>query len=174
MNQNELDLIQAAQRGNRQAFGELFHRHGRMVRGLVRLTGSGGIEVDDLVQEIFLEAWRALPRLREPMRFLPWLRGIARNCCRSARRRSAKGPELREVETLAIQSPVKAGVEELLSLLPEDCSLVLREKFCEDRTYKEIARRHRLTVAQVRGQMEKGLRLVAQRLTVESRKEAQR
>ncbi len=174
MKNTELDLITAAQSGDRHAFGELFRLHGRMVRGLVRLLAPRGIEIDDLVQEVFLEAWKTLPQLRQRLRFLAWLRGVTRNCCRVALRRSQREPEYREVETLVIESSARAGVEELLAALPDESARILREKFCEDRTYKEIARRNHLTVAQVRGHMEKGLRLVAQRLTVEQRQEARR
>ncbi|WP_165423393.1 RNA polymerase sigma factor [Ktedonosporobacter rubrisoli] len=52
---------------------------------LLRLAGLNGIELDeveDVVQETLLEAWRHLENLREPGRFSSWLDGVCRNVCK--------------------------------------------------------------------------------------------
>lgn len=52
---------------------------------LLRLAQLNGIDPDsaeDVVQETFLEAWRSLPKLREPQRLSAWLDGICRNICK--------------------------------------------------------------------------------------------
>lgn len=49
---------------------------------LARLRGAPADQVEDVVQETLLTAWRSLDRLREPDRFDAWLDGILRNHCR--------------------------------------------------------------------------------------------
>ncbi|MEW6741333.1 MAG: sigma-70 family RNA polymerase sigma factor [Planctomycetota bacterium] len=166
MNQAELELIERARRGEREAFQELVHRHRGMVRGIVRVIGGCRLDPDDLVQEIFLEAWRSLRRLREPLRFLAWLQGVARNTCRRELRRWHCEPAREEVDvdTVAREQGKTSAIDELLADLPEDVAGVMRHKFCHGRTYREIAEREGLTRSQVRSLMEKGLRSVAARL----------
>jgi RNA polymerase sigma factor (sigma-70 family) len=82
------DLIEAAQRGDRDAFGQLVVRYQRMVQAAV-YTASGRRDlIEDVTQETFVAAWRSLDRLRDPSRVRPWLYGIARNLARKARRRT--------------------------------------------------------------------------------------
>ena len=67
------------------AFEQLVTANTPAVYRLARaFAGHAGAE--DLAQEAFLAAWRALPTLREPDRFGPWLYRIALNrCCSSVR-----------------------------------------------------------------------------------------
>lgn len=53
----------------------------RLLR-LARMNEIGPDEAEDVVQETFLEAWRSLPKLREPERLSAWLDGICRNICK--------------------------------------------------------------------------------------------
>jgi len=61
----------------------------RLARAFAGDTGA-----EDLVQEAFLAAWRALPTLRDPDRFGPWLYRIALNRCRQSVR---GGGRVREI-----------------------------------------------------------------------------
>ena len=71
------------------AFEQLVTANTPAVYRLARaFAGDAGAE--DLAQEAFLAAWRALPTLREPDRFGPWLYRIALNRCRSSVRGSGK------------------------------------------------------------------------------------
>jgi len=63
----------------------------RLLR-LAQLNGIGPDEVEDVVQETWLEAWRSLEKLREPERLVSWLDGICRNICK--RHLHAKSAEL--------------------------------------------------------------------------------
>jgi RNA polymerase sigma factor (sigma-70 family) len=82
----DADLIEAARRGDRDAFGALVERHQRMVEA-VAFSAAGRAHVDDVVQDTFVTAWRTLDRLRDTERVRPWLRTIARNLACKARRR---------------------------------------------------------------------------------------
>ena len=55
-------LARAAQEGDQSAFGELYERYARMIHGLL-LARVPRVDVDDLVQDVFLTAWN---RLSEP------------------------------------------------------------------------------------------------------------
>jgi RNA polymerase sigma-70 factor (ECF subfamily) len=55
---------------------------------------AGDAGAEDLAQESFLAAWRALPTLREPDRFGPWLHRIALNRSRSSVRGSGRVREI--------------------------------------------------------------------------------
>ncbi|MCA8973638.1 MAG: RNA polymerase sigma factor [Planctomycetes bacterium] len=78
--------------GSREAFGLLVVRHSRSVRALcLARTGRQG-DVDDLVQEAFLRAFRGLSRLEDPNRFGAYLHRIAHNICVDRVRRSGREP----------------------------------------------------------------------------------
>ncbi|MGH3283679.1 MAG: bifunctional nuclease domain-containing protein [Streptosporangiaceae bacterium] len=82
------DLARLARDGDPAAFRLLVERHQAMVRARARQLGSDPGDVDDIVQESFLQAFLALDRLRDPDRFAGWLAGIVFNVCRSLHRRA--------------------------------------------------------------------------------------
>lgn len=82
--------IEAAQRGDSTAIAELFASHKqRVARQILRMTGDP-TSLDDLVQEVFIAAFTALPGFRQDAHFDTWLYTIATNKVRNwwdARRR---------------------------------------------------------------------------------------
>lgn len=80
-------FLQRLRRQDEEAFDRLVAaEHGRISRLVARLLGwPGGVE--DTVQEVFLAAWRNLPRFRGDCDPATWLRRIAINRCRSRQRR---------------------------------------------------------------------------------------
>ena len=82
------DLARLARGGDPVAFRLLVERHQAMVRARARQLGVAPGDVDDIVQESFLQAFLALDRLRDPDRFAGWLAGIVVNVCRSLHRRA--------------------------------------------------------------------------------------
>ena len=95
-------LVEAAQAGNADAFGELAERYHANVYGIVyRMCGAD--DADDLTQEIFLRALRALRKFQfhGDASFRTWLYRIAVNACinelrRRKRRYDVEGPSLDE------------------------------------------------------------------------------
>jgi RNA polymerase sigma-70 factor (ECF subfamily) len=88
-----VQCVTAACHGSTEAFGTLVRAHQRQVYGyLVRMVRDPGVAAD-LAQTVFLKSWDALPSLREPALFLPWLLAIAANQARNwlatERRRAA-------------------------------------------------------------------------------------
>jgi len=88
-------LVAACAVGDRAALGALFDRHERaLYRFLSRLATTDRDEIDDLVQNTFLEAWRSANRFRGRGDVRSWLFGIGCNVARryvrgKSRRRSA-------------------------------------------------------------------------------------
>src|SRR4051794_2155214 len=72
-------LVRAAQRGSEEAIAELFRRHWRGLHRAALLITGDAAAAEDIAQEAFLAALRALPRfdLRRPLR--PWLHRIVVN-----------------------------------------------------------------------------------------------
>ena len=82
------DLARLARDGDRMAFRLLVERHQPAVRARARRLCANPSDVDDVVQESFLQALLGLDRLREPDRFAGWLAGITANVARALHRRS--------------------------------------------------------------------------------------
>ena len=88
MDVSDGDLVRLARAGDPAAFRILVERHLPLARARAsRLCADPG-DVDDVVQESFLQAFVALDRLRDPDRFAAWLSGIVLNVYRVLRRRT--------------------------------------------------------------------------------------
>lgn len=83
----ERDEILAAQGGDLDACSRLFARHWRTVRAWLTGFTRDRDEVEDLTQQTFLRAYERLRQLRDPDRFMPWLRKVARTAALSRGRR---------------------------------------------------------------------------------------
>lgn len=94
----QVELIERAQDGDRDAFSALVRDRLPRLYGVAGLITGSRDAADDAVQETLLKAWRDLPRLREPDRFDAWLHRLLVNAChdhgRRLRRRKAETPLL--------------------------------------------------------------------------------
>jgi RNA polymerase sigma factor (sigma-70 family) len=82
------DLVRQARDGDPAAFQLLVERHLPMARARAARLCPRLDDVDDAVQDAFLQAFISLDRLRDPDRFGAWLGGIVVNICRAQRRRA--------------------------------------------------------------------------------------
>lgn len=115
-------LVAAARAGERWAEEALFHRHAARTNALVyRLLGAD-MEVDDIVQDVFVAAFVGLARLEDPQAFAKWIASIAtRIVCKRLRRRSL----LRKLGLAGRQEPL--DVESVVGpAAPPDVVLELR------------------------------------------------
>jgi RNA polymerase sigma factor (sigma-70 family) len=81
------ELVTAVQDGEQELFGQLVERHQRLIfRLCLRVTGNMH-DADELAHDAFVEAYLKLDQLRDPERFLPWLKKLALNLCRMWYRR---------------------------------------------------------------------------------------
>jgi RNA polymerase sigma-70 factor (ECF subfamily) len=151
---NETELIARAQRGDRNAFGELVRRNSTAVIQVVyRMCGDAN-QAEDAAQEAFLRAWQHLNSYRPHASFRTWVCRIAINAALDALRRNHQRVEqsVEEISGEARLADPQPGPEELysthqraavvqqaiLSLSPASRAvLVLREY--EGLSYQEIA-----------------------------------
>lgn len=81
------DLVQRAQRGDREAFGTLVHDAIARLYSTSRLILGDADRAEDAVQDALIEAWRDLRGLKDPDRLDAWLhRLLVRSCFRMAKR----------------------------------------------------------------------------------------
>ena len=153
----EQALIRAAARGSLAAWECLVRRHERSVYNFaLRLTGDT-TDARDVMQEVFLGAWRGLPRFRGDARFTSWLFRIARNKAYDLQRRrrllSIHGPDDEEgsdyehVPDETSPGPLEQALTEersqqvlgMLHSLPLAQRMVVELKFFQALTFEEIA-----------------------------------
>ena len=71
-------LVAAASHGDAQAFSTLVDATSGLVTSIVLAVLRDFESSRDVAQDVFLSAWKDLPKLKNPASFLPWLRQIAR------------------------------------------------------------------------------------------------
>lgn len=98
-------LVERCQEGDIAAFGQLYERHyPRLVRFVRRRMHERDF-IEDLVHEAFAKALAALPELRNPARFYPWLTVIARNLIIHHRKGRGKVSAMAEVDAGHTEGP---------------------------------------------------------------------
>jgi len=89
---SDSNLVKKCLRGDKHSFRQLYHRYQQRVRStLYQLCGPSTL--DDLVQEVFLKAWKGLPKLRNPSQFATWIYRISWNVASDRRKELAQQRE---------------------------------------------------------------------------------
>lgn len=175
MTQDDTDqqLVQRVQKGDKSAFDLLVLKYQHRVLKLVSRFVSDTAEAQDVAQEAFLKAYRALPSFRGDSAFYTWLYRIAINTAKNAlvsnRRRPVdfdldlqdpdqydRHAKLKEVDTpegVLLTDEIREVVERAMQQLPEDLrtAIVLRE--IEGLSYEEIAEAMDCPVGTVRSRI---------------------
>ncbi|HSE47314.1 MAG TPA: sigma-70 family RNA polymerase sigma factor [Gemmatimonadales bacterium] len=125
----------AAQRGDREAFGELVRRYGPAARRVARAVLHHPEDADDAAQDGFFSAWRNINRYDSGRQFGPWILRIVVNAAHDLRRRR----QIRETDPVSPQLP---GGEESPAALVEQGELGERI----DRALQSLPERQRLAV----------------------------
>lgn len=159
-------LVEAAQQGDRSAFGPLFNKFAPALHGIL-LARLAGIDADDLVQDAFLTAMNQIGSLRDPAKFGAWLLAIARNRAADVQRRARKSVEL--PPEIATRENVSARAEaervmQLIRELPEAYRETLTLRLVEGMTGPEIAAVTGLTSGSVRVNLHRGMKALKERL----------
>jgi RNA polymerase sigma-70 factor (ECF subfamily) len=139
---DDLELVARARGGDADAFEELVRLHTpQLYRLLTRMLGSANA-AEDVLQECFVRAWRAIPKFRGDARFSTWLYRIAvnegnRHLARESTRELLPFDDvLRDVPDLGAQTAelaeageLRAQLETLLAELPANyrAAVVLRD-----------------------------------------------
>jgi RNA polymerase sigma-70 factor (ECF subfamily) len=178
-------LVEAAQRGDKRAFELLVAKYQRKIFRLVsRLVRDAG-EVEDVAQEAFIKAYRALPGFRGESAFYTWLYRIAVNTAKNwlatqgRRAPTSTAADIEEAETFddadhlrEVDTPdsmlqskqVAEAVNRAVERLPEDLrqSIVLRE--IEGMSYEEIAEAMDCPIGTVRSRIFRAREAIATEL----------
>ena len=89
--QEVINLVIAAQNGNRAAFGELFERYERHVFAVAMRRLGDFNDAQELVQEVFIKAMDKIGQLRQPECFGGWLRSITHRMAINMQIRNSRG-----------------------------------------------------------------------------------
>ena len=187
MSEREVDqqLVERAQRGDKRAFELLVEKYQRkLARLLSRLIRDPG-EVEDVAQEAFVKAYRALPSFRGDSAFYTWLYRIgintAKNYLVAAGRRPptsteveaedaegyAEGELLRDIntpESMLLSKEIAGTVNAAIESLPEELRSAIQLRELEGMSYEEIAELMNCPIGTVRSRIFRAREAIAERL----------
>ena len=187
MSDREADqlLVEQVQRGDKRAFELLVAKYQRKIFRLLSRLIRDAAEIEDVAQEAFIKAYRALPNFRGESAFYTWLYRIAINTAKNylvAQGRRApttteteideaenfdEGDQLRDVNTpdsMLLSKQVGEAVNRAIERLPEDLrtAIVLRE--LEGLSYEEIAETMNCPIGTVRSRIFRAREAIAEEL----------
>lgn len=149
----DLVLVRAAQAGDLDAFDQIITRHQSTMTAMLHRFATNRADLEDMVQETFVRAWRALPQWRPDKPFLHWLKRIAANIGLEFCRRHQRSPFSRLVQPTEDAHPLDhiaseesaaageslASAQFILSHLPPDDRALLTLLHLEQMPLSEIA-----------------------------------
>ena len=153
------ELVRRVQKGDRHAFDLLFTRYQQKILNLVSRYLRDREDVEDVAQEAFIKAFRALPRFRGESAFYTWLYRIAINTAKNhlvARSRRPPGvdvdiedaefmdgtdvlKESESPEAALARDELSAEINLAISLLPDDLRSAVTLREFDGLSYEQIA-----------------------------------
>ncbi len=168
----DAELVAGVAAGNAECLGELFDRHaGRMKSLALRIVRNPG-EAEDVVQEVFVQAWQQAGRFDATRgNALAWLSIITRSRAldrwrRRTTRRETAVTDARELEAprSAVGDPSAWAARNALSDLPADQRGPLELAYWEGLSQSEIAERLGLPLGTIKTRMRIGLKRLREAL----------
>lgn len=162
----ETILVERICAGETEAFDELYKMFAPMVHGII-LARVRRDEADDLVQEVFIQAYKNINSLRDREKVGGWLAMIARNRAAEFYRQFKPTEELSE--DLKAGKNLKTEAAEILTTirsLPDAYCETLILRLVEGLTGVEIADQTGLTPESVRVNLHRGMKLLKEKLGV--------
>lgn len=187
MSDREVDqqLVERAQRGDKRAFELLVLKYQRKLERLLSRVIRDPGEVEDVAQEAFIKAYRALPNFRGDSAFYTWLYRIgintAKNYLISLGRRAPTSTEfdseeaesfeeatgLRDVDTpeaVLMTKQIARTVNETIDALPEELRTAITLREIDGLSYEEIAQIMNCPIGTVRSRIFRAREAVAEKL----------
>ena len=169
-----LDCIRRAQAGDVDAFEILYREQsGRIFALCLRLKAGDRIDATELMQDVFIKAWRRLETFRGDCAFSSWLHRLAVNTmlenARSDRRREARVLSMEDTSLLpgAARSSgvdLTMDMEAAIASLPKGARLAFVLHDVEGYQHQEIAEQLKISVGTVKAQLHRARRLLRERL----------
>lgn len=177
----DADLVVRAAAGEAGAFGTLMARYSPVVLGYFYGRVRVDADREDLLQEVFLEAFRQLSRLRRPERFGPWLMRIARSKLldfyrhrqRHTGRETGGPPEELPIEPAdpapgpreaLAESELHRRVRDAIGAMGDKYRTVLYMRLIADEEPQEIARRLGIKESAARMRLKRGLEMLRKKM----------
>ena len=187
MSDREIDrqLVTRAQQGDRQAFNLLVEKYQRKLARLLSRFIRDPAEVEDVTQEAFIKAYRALPAFRGDSAFYTWLYRIgintAKNYLMALGRRAPtstevgaeeaegfeEGEQLRDIntpESVLLSNEIAATVNSTIEQLPEELRRAIQMRELEGMSYEDIAQAMDCPIGTVRSRIFRAREAIAERL----------
>ena len=187
MSERDIDreLVARAQRGDKRAFELLVEKYQRKLARLLSRFIRDPAEVEDVAQEAFIKAYRALPAFRGDSAFYTWLYRIgintAKNYLVAMGRRAPTttdieaedaegfedGDQLRDLNTPEnemMSRQVAETVNQTLQELPEELRTAITLREIEGLSYEEIANIMNCPIGTVRSRIFRAREAIAERL----------
>jgi RNA polymerase sigma-70 factor (ECF subfamily) len=179
------ELVLLAQRGDKRAFGMLVDKYQRKLGRLLSRMIRDQSEIEDVVQESFIKAYRALPNFRGDSAFYTWLYRIGINTAKNhlvtlGRRPTVStdieiedaenfegGIELRTMETpesIMMTKQIAQTVNDTVESLPEDLRTAITLREIEGLSYEEIATIMNCPIGTVRSRIFRARETIALKL----------
>ena len=168
------DSVRRAQSGDVDAFELLYREHAGRIYGLcLRLMAGDATDATELMQDVFIRAWRRLETFRGDCAFGSWLHRLAVNTmlenARGDRRRIARVLPMEDptrVETAARSTGIelRMDMEDAIASLPKGARLAFVLHDVEGYQHQEIAEQHGVSDGTIKAQLHRARRLLRERL----------
>jgi RNA polymerase sigma-70 factor (ECF subfamily) len=178
-------LVARAQQGDKQAFNLLVEKYQRKLTRLLSRFIRDQAEVEDVTQEAFIKAYRALPAFRGDSAFYTWLYRIgintAKNYLMAMGRRAPtstevdaedaegfdEGEQLRDIntpESLLLSNEIAETVNSAIEQLPEELRRAIQMREIEGMSYEDIAQAMDCPIGTVRSRIFRAREAIAEKL----------
>jgi RNA polymerase sigma-70 factor (ECF subfamily) len=178
-------LVARAQQGDKQAFNLLVGKYQRKLTRLLSRFIRDQAEVEDVTQEAFIKAYRALPAFRGDSAFYTWLYRIgintAKNYLMAMGRRAPtsteveaedaegfeEGEQLRDIntpESVLLSNEIAETVNSTIEQLPEELRRAIQMRELEGMSYEDIAQAMDCPIGTVRSRIFRAREAIAEKL----------
>ena len=187
MSDREIDrqLVERAQAGDKRAFELLVEKYQRKLARLLSRFIRDPAEVEDVTQEAFIKAYRALPAFRGDSAFYTWLYRIgintAKNYLMAMGRRAPtsteveaedaegyeEGEQLRDIntpESVLLSNEIAETVNATIEQLPEELRTAIQLREIEGMSYEDIAQVMNCPIGTVRSRIFRAREAIAEQL----------
>jgi RNA polymerase sigma-70 factor (ECF subfamily) len=181
----DLQLVERVREGDKRAYGLLVEKYRRKLMRLLSRMVRDPDEIEDIAQETFIKAYRALPQFRGDAAFYTWLYRIAVNTAKNYLAAKGRGmqtlsdqalndedePDERLVvqdistpESELLTKQVAYAVNEAVEALPEELRQAITLREIEGMSYEEIAEAMDCPIGTVRSRIFRAREAIAAKL----------